>query len=50
VSRDTAARLMQYHWPGNWRELQNVLEKAIVLTKGSVIEIVDLPAVKSPAY
>ena len=50
VSRDTVARLIQYHWPGNLRELQNVLEKAIVLTKGSVIEIVDLPSAKGPAY
>lgn len=50
VSRDTVARLIQYHWPGNLRELQNVLEKAIVLTKGSVIETVDLPSAKGPAY
>jgi DNA-binding NtrC family response regulator len=35
-------QLMKYHWPGNIRELQNVLEKAIVLTKSRVIEEVDL--------
>lgn len=43
VSRETIARLVEYRWPGNLRELQNVLEKAIVLTKGSVIDHVDLP-------
>jgi transcriptional regulator with PAS, ATPase and Fis domain len=49
VSWETLARLIQYHWPGNIRELQNVLEKAIVLTKGSVIDHVDLPNAELPA-
>jgi Nif-specific regulatory protein len=44
VSRETLARLIQYPWPGNIRELRNVLEKAIVFTKGSVIENIDLPS------
>jgi DNA-binding NtrC family response regulator len=35
--------LIQYRWPGNISQLHNVLEKAIVLTKGTVIESVDLP-------
>ena len=48
VSRETIARLIHYQWPGNIRELQNVLEKAIVLTKGSVIENIDLPFAKEP--
>ncbi|HZI87448.1 MAG TPA: sigma-54 dependent transcriptional regulator, partial [Pyrinomonadaceae bacterium] len=48
VSREAIARLIHYQWPGNIRELQNVLEKAIVLTNGSVIENVDLPFAKEP--
>jgi DNA-binding NtrC family response regulator len=44
MSRQAMNRLVQYQWPGNLSELQNVLEKAIILTKGSVIEAVDLPA------
>ena len=48
VSHETVARLIQYQWPGNIRELQNVLEKAIVLTNGSVIENIDLPPAKEP--
>jgi DNA-binding NtrC family response regulator len=47
VSHETVARLIQYQWPGNIRELQNVLEKAIVLTKGSVIDHVDLPVAET---
>jgi len=43
VSGQVMSSLMGYHWPGNIRELQNVLEKSIVLTTGRVIERVDLP-------
>lgn len=35
-------QLMEYDWPGNIRELQNVLEKAIVLTRFKVIEEIEL--------
>lgn len=33
--------LMKYHWPGNIRELHNVLEKAIVLTKSRTIDEIE---------
>jgi DNA-binding NtrC family response regulator len=46
LAHDTLARLIEYRWPGNLRELQNVLEKAIVLTKGSVIDSIDLSGEK----
>jgi formate hydrogenlyase transcriptional activator len=35
------ARLERYAWPGNIRELQNVLERACVLSRGPVVEIVE---------
>jgi len=40
---------MQYSWPGNIRQLQNVLERAIVLATGRIIEKVDLPDAVPPA-
>jgi formate hydrogenlyase transcriptional activator len=35
--------LMRYSWPGNIRELQNFIERAVILTKGDVLEISALP-------
>jgi len=31
--------LTNYDWPGNIRELQNVLERSVILTKGSALEV-----------
>jgi DNA-binding NtrC family response regulator len=42
ISRRVMAQLMRYSWPGNIRELQNVLEKAVVLAKGRLLQEVDL--------
>jgi DNA-binding NtrC family response regulator len=46
LSPEAMAALMDYLWPGNIRELQNVLERAIVLAGGSIIEIDDLPGLE----
>jgi transcriptional regulator with PAS, ATPase and Fis domain len=43
ISKQAMRRLLDYPWPGNIRELQNVLERAIVLNTGRTIEEVDLP-------
>jgi DNA-binding NtrC family response regulator len=43
VSKQVMRALLDYSWPGNIRELQNVLERAIILTPGRVIEKIDLP-------
>ena len=37
------ALFASYHWPGNVRQLENVLEHACVLTRGHVITESDLP-------
>jgi len=37
ISKDTLELMQRYHWPGNIRELENVLRRAIVLCKGNVI-------------
>lgn len=43
VSQHSLTRLMQYSWPGNIRELQNVIERAIVMTSRRLIENIELP-------
>ena len=42
-------RLKSYDWPGNIRELQNILENAIVLARSKVIEEIDLADESSEA-
>lgn len=37
------AALAAYSWPGNLRELNNVIERAVILARGDTIEVSDLP-------
>jgi transcriptional regulator with GAF, ATPase, and Fis domain len=46
VTTASLMRLQEYGWPGNIRELQNVLERACVLATGPVVEVT-LPALES---
>jgi transcriptional regulator with GAF, ATPase, and Fis domain len=39
VGKATMERLSRYSWPGNIRELENVLERAIILSNGPTLEI-----------
>ena len=39
VPKDTMAALVNYHWPGNIRELQNLVERGVILSRGSTLEI-----------
>jgi len=39
----TEAAMQGYSWPGNIRELQNCIERAVIVAKGNAIEIGDLP-------
>ncbi len=46
VSAATMERLVRYAWPGNIRELRNVLERAVILSTGSTLvldELADMP-------
>ncbi len=42
VSSEAMKLLLSYHFPGNVRELENVIERAIITCKGSVINVEDL--------
>jgi formate hydrogenlyase transcriptional activator len=39
VSQETMRLLVEYSWPGNIRELQNVIERGVVLSKDSILEL-----------
>jgi formate hydrogenlyase transcriptional activator len=39
ISRQTMERLGAYPWPGNIRELENILERAVILAQGGTLEI-----------
>ncbi len=43
VSPSANQMLMNYHWPGNVRQLQKVMESAVVFAQGSTIQPNDLP-------
>ncbi len=43
LSDEVARALEEYHWPGNVRQLQNVIERAVVLAESEVISLSDLP-------
>ncbi len=43
VSDEVLARLMDYDFPGNVRELENIIEHAFVLCRGGLIEMQHLP-------
>ena len=44
ISQDAMDALMQYSWPGNIRELQNLIERAVILTKSEVLQVPHLPS------
>lgn len=44
IDDETLLALRDYHWPGNIRELENVIERAVVIADGPVVALTDLPA------
>src|SRR5436190_254912 len=41
VSEEAMQRLTGYAWPGNIRELQNIIERAVILSRGKTLVIAD---------
>jgi transcriptional regulator with GAF, ATPase, and Fis domain len=46
LTPEQEAMLMEYHWPGNIRELQNIIERAVILSTDEGL-VIDLPAKKA---
>ena len=36
---ETMRALTEWHWPGNVRELENFIERAVILSRGSVLNV-----------
>ena len=50
ASDEAISRLVEYRFPGNVRELENVIERAVALSRSDAIDLESLPpAVLSPA-
>jgi DNA-binding NtrC family response regulator len=49
LAETARAKAMQYDWPGNIRELENVFERAFIFSPGAVIEDIDVAAVCNTA-
>jgi formate hydrogenlyase transcriptional activator len=48
ISEATRQKLLSYSWPGNIRELQNLIERALILSTGPILELEsDLTSVPS---
>jgi DNA-binding NtrC family response regulator len=44
ITKKAMEMLIGYNWPGNIRELENVIERCVVITRGESIDCIDLPA------
>lgn len=43
LSPEATDILVQYHWPGNIRELENTIQRNVVIAKGNVIDSIEMP-------
>lgn len=50
VSEDAMEALLSYRWPGNIRELENVIERAFILENSEVLTLESLPAALLGAF
>lgn len=50
LSVEATDMLTQYDWPGNIRELENLIQRNLLLAKGTVIELLKMPVSKTAVY
>jgi DNA-binding NtrC family response regulator len=43
IDNDAMAKLMAYEWPGNIRELENIIERMVILAENQTLSVRDLP-------
>jgi DNA-binding NtrC family response regulator len=48
ISAAALEALSAYHWPGNVRELENAIERLVVFSRSSLIDVRDLPPTLTP--
>lgn len=48
IPAETMSKLQNWHWPGNIRELENLIERAVILTSGTALQV-PLPGIKQSA-
>ena len=39
IPSDTMEKMMEWNWPGNIRELENLVERSVILTKESILHV-----------
>ena len=44
IAEDAMRRILAYDWPGNIRELENAIERAVALGSGPILHVGDLPS------
>lgn len=51
ISKEAMSSLIKYDFPGNIRELENIIQRAVVLTRGNTLTLEDLPQnIIEPVY